>query len=98
MSNEFYKLWLDRAMVYSCGYFERADASLDDAQQAKLEHICRKLLLKPGERFLDIGCGWGALVIHAARHHGVHAHGITLSRSSSSSRSGASPRRDLQIG
>ena len=80
VSNEFYKLWLDRAMVYSCGYFERADEAIDDAQQAKLEHICRKLLLKPGERFLDIGCGWGALVIHAARAHGVRAHGITLSR------------------
>jgi cyclopropane-fatty-acyl-phospholipid synthase len=79
VSNEFYKLWLDRAMVYSCGYFQRADAELDEAQQAKLEHICRKLLLKPGERFLDIGCGWGALVIHAAQHHGVRAHGITLS-------------------
>jgi cyclopropane-fatty-acyl-phospholipid synthase len=52
---------------------------IDDAQQAKLEHICRKLLLKPGERFLDVGCGWGALVIHAAQHHGVRAHGITLS-------------------
>jgi len=79
VSNEFYKLWLDRAMVYSCGYFERADGGIDEAQQAKLEHICRKLLLKPGERFLDIGCGWGALVIHAARHYGVRAHGITLS-------------------
>jgi cyclopropane-fatty-acyl-phospholipid synthase len=79
VSNEFYKLWLDRAMVYSCGYFERAEVSLDDAQQAKLEHICRKLLLRPGERFLDIGCGWGALVIHAAEHYGVLAHGITLS-------------------
>jgi cyclopropane-fatty-acyl-phospholipid synthase len=79
VSNEFYRLWLDRAMVYSCAYFEEADRSLDDAQQAKLEHICRKLLLKPGERLLDIGCGWGALVIHAARHHGVQAHGVTLS-------------------
>jgi cyclopropane-fatty-acyl-phospholipid synthase len=79
VSNEFYRLWLDRAMVYSCGYFERADATLDEAQQAKLEHICRKLLLRPGESLLDIGCGWGALVIHAARHHGVRAHGVTLS-------------------
>jgi cyclopropane-fatty-acyl-phospholipid synthase len=79
VSNEFYRLWLDRAMVYSCGYFERPDVSLDDAQQAKLEHICRKLLLRPGERFLDIGCGWGALVIYAAQHYGVYAHGITLS-------------------
>ncbi len=79
VSNEFYRLWLDRAMVYSCAYFEEADDGLDDAQQAKLEHVCRKLLLKPGERLLDIGCGWGALVIHAARHHGVSAHGVTLS-------------------
>jgi cyclopropane-fatty-acyl-phospholipid synthase len=79
VSNEFYKLWLDRAMVYSCGYFKRADLGIDDAQEAKLEHICRKLLLIPGERFLDVGCGWGALVIHAAERHGVRAHGITLS-------------------
>jgi cyclopropane-fatty-acyl-phospholipid synthase len=79
VSNEFYKLWLDRAMVYSCGYFERADAGIDAAQEAKLELICRKLLLQPGERFLDVGCGWGALVIHAAQRHGVRAHGITLS-------------------
>ena len=79
VSNEFYRLWLDRAMVYSCGYFERPDVSIDDAQQAKLEYICRKLRLRPGERFLDIGCGWGALVIYAAQHYDVHAHGITLS-------------------
>jgi cyclopropane-fatty-acyl-phospholipid synthase len=79
VSNEFYKLWLDRAMVYSCGYFERAAVEIDQAQRAKLEHICRKLRLQPGERFLDIGCGWGALVMHAAQHHGVRAHGITLS-------------------
>jgi cyclopropane-fatty-acyl-phospholipid synthase len=80
VSNEFYRLWLDRAMVYSCGYFARPDASLDDAQQAKLEHICRKLLLRSGERLLDIGCGWGALVIYAAQRYGVYAHGVTLSR------------------
>lgn len=79
VSNEFYKLWLDRAMVYSCGYFEEPDTGLDEAQQAKLEHICRKLLLRPGERLLDIGCGWGALVIHAAQNYGVYAHGVTLS-------------------
>ena len=80
VSNEFYALWLDRAMVYSCAYFEQPDADLERAQQAKLEHICRKLMLKPGDRLLDVGCGWGALVIHAAQHHGVLAHGITLSR------------------
>jgi cyclopropane-fatty-acyl-phospholipid synthase len=79
VSNEFYALWLDRAMVYSCAYFETPDADLDTAQRAKLDHICRKLSLKAGERFLDIGCGWGALVIHAAQNYGVQAHGITLS-------------------
>jgi cyclopropane-fatty-acyl-phospholipid synthase len=79
VSNEFYSLWLDRAMVYSCAYFETPDVDLDAAQQAKLEHICRKLLLKPEDKFLDIGCGWGALVIYAAKHHGVRAHGVTLS-------------------
>ena len=80
VSNEFYALWLDEAMVYSCAYFERAGDSLEQAQYAKLDHICRKLLLKPGDAFLDIGCGWGALLIHAARHYGVRAHGVTLSR------------------
>jgi len=79
VSNEFYALWLDNAMVYSCAYFETPDVDLNAAQQAKLEHICRKLSLKPGESFLDIGCGWGALVIYAAKHYGVRAHGVTLS-------------------
>ena len=79
LSNQFYALWLDDAMVYSCAYFERPGDDLEQAQQAKLDHICRKLLLKPADRFLDIGCGWGALVIHAARHYGVRAHGVTLS-------------------
>jgi cyclopropane-fatty-acyl-phospholipid synthase len=79
VSNEFYALWLDSALVYSCAYFEKPDVDLDAAQQAKLDHICRKLLLKPGEKFLDIGCGWGALVIHAAQRFGVRAHGVTLS-------------------
>lgn len=80
VSNEFYALWLDEAMVYSCAYFDQPDDSLEQAQQAKLDHICRKLMLKPGERLLDIGCGWGALAIHAAKHYDVHTHGITLSR------------------
>jgi cyclopropane-fatty-acyl-phospholipid synthase len=79
VSNEFYALWLDRAMVYSCAYFETPDTDLGEAQQAKLDHICRKLTLRPDERFLDIGCGWGALVIHAAQRYGVRAHGVTLS-------------------
>jgi cyclopropane-fatty-acyl-phospholipid synthase len=79
VSNDFYALWLDEAMVYSCAYFETPDTDLDTAQRAKLDHICRKLMLRPGDRFLDIGCGWGALVIHAAQRYGVQAHGVTLS-------------------
>ncbi|MDP3413476.1 MAG: cyclopropane-fatty-acyl-phospholipid synthase family protein, partial [Polaromonas sp.] len=76
----FYRLWLDAERVYSCAYFTSLDESLDQAQRNKLEHICRKLRLQPGERLLDIGCGWGTLVCWAARHHGVRAHGITLSQ------------------
>jgi cyclopropane-fatty-acyl-phospholipid synthase len=79
VGNSFYKLWLDRRMVYSCAYFRSPDDSLDIAQEAKLDLICRKLRLKPGERLLDIGCGWGGLVMHAAEHYGVDATGITLS-------------------
>jgi len=80
VSNAFYGLWLDAERVYSCAYFTSADETLDQAQRNKLEHICRKLRLQPGERLLDIGCGWGALICWAARRHGVRAHGITLSR------------------
>jgi cyclopropane-fatty-acyl-phospholipid synthase len=80
VSNEFYALWLGKAMVYSCAYFEQPGDDLDRAQQAKLDHVCRKLLLRPGDRLLDIGCGWGARAIHAAKHYGVRAHGITLSQ------------------
>ncbi len=80
VSDEFFALWLDAQRVYSCAYFRRADDTLDLAQEQKLDHICRKLMLKPGERFLDIGCGWGALVRWAAQHYRVRATGITLSR------------------
>ena len=80
VSNDFYKLFLDERMVYSCAYFHSSDDTLETAQAQKLDHICRKLRLHPGERLLDIGCGWGALVIWAAKHYGVHAHGITLSQ------------------
>lgn len=79
VSNDFYALWLDRRMVYSCAYFRTGDESIELAQEQKLDHICRKLMLKPGERLLDIGCGWGALVLHAAERYGAHATGITLS-------------------
>ena len=80
VSNAFFRLWLDERMVYSCAYFEHDGDTLARAQLAKLDHICRKLRLQPGERFLDIGCGWGALVLHAAEAYGVRATGITLSR------------------
>lgn len=80
VSDDFYRLWLDARRVYSCAYFRRADDTLETAQEQKLDLICRKLMLAPGERLLDIGCGWGGLVIHAARRYGVQALGITLSR------------------
>ncbi len=79
VSNEFYGLWLDARRVYSCAYFREADMSLEAAQEAKLDHICRKLALKAGERFLDIGCGWGGLILWAAENYGANAVGITLS-------------------
>jgi cyclopropane-fatty-acyl-phospholipid synthase len=79
VSNEFYALWLDPRMVYSCAYFRAASDSLEQAQLQKLDHICTKLRLAPGERFLDIGCGWGSLVMRAAERYGVQATGITLS-------------------
>jgi cyclopropane-fatty-acyl-phospholipid synthase len=79
VSNDFYALWLDPRMVYSCAYFEDPGVSLEQAQLRKLDLICRKLDLRPGERLLDIGSGWGGLLIHAATHYGVNADGITLS-------------------
>jgi cyclopropane-fatty-acyl-phospholipid synthase len=77
--NDFYALWLDARMIYSCAHFSSPQASLDEAQEAKLELVCRKLRLAPGERLLDVGCGWGGLVLYAAERHGVEALGITLS-------------------
>jgi cyclopropane-fatty-acyl-phospholipid synthase len=80
LSNDFFALWLDRNMVYTCAYFTHADDDLDSAQERKLDYICRKLRLRPGERLLDLGCGWGGLVLYAAQNYGVVAHGVTLSR------------------
>ncbi len=77
-SNDFFALWLDRHMLYTCAYFAMPNDDLNTAQERKLDYICRKLRLQPGERLLDIGCGWGGLVIYAAQHYGVEVHGITL--------------------
>lgn len=79
VGNDFYSLWLDERMVYSCAYFRSPTDTLEDAQLAKIDLVCRKLRLKPGDRLLDVGCGWGALIMHAARAYGVSALGITLS-------------------
>ncbi|HUL64426.1 MAG TPA: class I SAM-dependent methyltransferase [Burkholderiaceae bacterium] len=79
VGNDFYQAWLDERMVYSCAYFRTGNESLDEAQIAKLDHICRKLRLSSGERLLDIGCGWGGMVVHAVRNYGARAVGITLS-------------------
>ncbi len=80
LPKEFFALWLDRRMVYSCACFASPGDDLDAAQERKLDFICRKLRLRSGDRFLDIGCGWGGLLIHAASHYGVEGLGITLSR------------------
>lgn len=80
VSNDFYALWLDPAMVYSCAYFPTATEALAAAQEAKLDHVLTKIMLKPGERLLDIGCGWGALAIRAAQKYGAQVVGVTLSK------------------
>lgn len=80
LSDEFYGLWLDPRRVYSCAYYAQPSMSLAEAQEAKLDLICRKLRLSAGERFLDVGAGWGGLLLWAAEHYGVDATGITLSR------------------
>ena len=82
VGNDFYSLWLDRRMLYSCAYFadgSNPEEELEEAQLAKIDLICRKLRLRPGDRLLDVGCGWGALIMHATRFYGVTALGITLS-------------------
>jgi cyclopropane-fatty-acyl-phospholipid synthase len=80
VSNDFYALFLDPLMVYTCAYYREPDGKLEQAQEDKLDLVCRKLRLKRGESMLDIGCGWGSLAVWAARHYGVRAHGVTLSR------------------
>jgi len=80
VSDDFYRLWLDPLRVYSCAYYPERGMTLAQAQQAKLDHICRTLMLREGERFLDVGAGWGGLLLWAAEHYGVRASGITLSK------------------
>ena len=79
VSNDFFALWLDKSMTYSCALFSRDGSSLEAAQSAKIDLVCTKLALEQGERMLDVGCGWGSLAIHAAKHYGVSVTGITLS-------------------
>ncbi|TFG88808.1 MAG: class I SAM-dependent methyltransferase [Gemmatimonadales bacterium] len=80
LGNEFYALWLDKDMQYTCGYFKTPQDSIDLAQEQKREHLCRKLRLRPGETVLDIGCGWGGMLIYAAQQYGISGVGVTLSK------------------
>lgn len=79
LGNDFYKLWLDEEMAYTCAYFPTAEATLEEAQFAKLDHVCRKLQLKPGETVVEAGCGWGGLARHMARHYGVKVRAFNIS-------------------
>jgi cyclopropane-fatty-acyl-phospholipid synthase len=80
LSTDFYKLWLDPQLVYTCAYFPDQSATLEEAQRAKLEMVCRKLWLRPGETVVEAGCGWGALAIHMARYYGVRVKAFNISR------------------
>ncbi len=80
MGNDFYRLWLDEEMIYSCAYFDRENMTLEEAQRAKLDYVCRKLWLRPGESVVDVGGGWGGLAIHMAKHYGVNVTAYNISR------------------
>jgi cyclopropane-fatty-acyl-phospholipid synthase len=80
LGNDFYKLWLDEELLYTCAYYPRPDATLEEAQRAKMEHVCRKLQLRPGESVVEAGCGWGALACYMAREYGVRVRAYNLSR------------------
>lgn len=79
LGNDFYRLWLDEEMVYTCAYYPHAGATLEEAQRAKMDHVCRKLELKPGQRVVEVGCGWGSLAIHMAREYGVRVRAFNIS-------------------
>lgn len=96
VSDEFYALFLDPLMVYTCAYYRDPDGKLEQAQADKLDLVCRKLRLQPGESLLDIGCGWGSLSIWAAQHYGVRSHGVTLSRAQAEWASGRIKREGLE--
>ena len=79
LGNDFYRLWLDEEMVYTCAYYPHEDATIEEAQRAKMDHVCRKLELRPGQRVVEAGCGWGSLAIHMAREYGVHVRAFNIS-------------------
>src|SRR6202140_2027808 len=79
LGNDFYRLWLDREMAYTCAYFPTPASTLEDAQGAEMDRVCRKLALKPGERVIEAGCGWGGLALHMARHYGVTVRAMNVS-------------------
>jgi len=79
LGHDFFSLWLDPRMVYTCGYFRKPEYTLEEAQLAKLDHVCRKLALRPGERVVELGCGWGGLALHMAEQYGVHVRAFDLS-------------------
>lgn len=80
IGNDFYRLWLDKQLLYTCAYYPTPEATLEEAQIAKMDHVCRKLCLRPGQRVAEAGCGWGALALHMARHYGVSVKAYNLSR------------------
>ena len=80
LGNDFYRLWLDEEMVYTCAYYDTPDATLEQAQRAKLDHVCRKLMLRPGQRVIEAGCGWGSLAMHMAREYGVRVRAFNISQ------------------
>jgi len=80
IGNEFYRLWLDEQLLYTCAYFERPEMTLEEAQVAKMDHVCRKVWLQPGETVVEAGCGWGAFALHMARHYGVTVRAFNISK------------------
>ena len=80
LGNDFYRLWLDDEMVYTCAYYDTSDATLEQAQRAKMDHVCRKLMLQPGQQVIEAGCGWGSLALHMAREYGVRVRAFNISR------------------